>query len=166
MELLSGDRQLRHFRLFLGVLIMLLITVADTNAAIYKWIDENGKVVYSGTRPPSGRKSLSSPSLPQAPRPTATTNLPYSTAGTKRPTATEQDEVIKKQKNAIEVACEKLRNNLKIMHLSDRIYEKDSQGVSKFLTETERKDRIRSTERRIREECPLYGQGDPYTNSK
>ncbi|WP_078477271.1 DUF4124 domain-containing protein [Solemya elarraichensis gill symbiont] len=109
---------------------MLLITVADTNAAIYKWIDENGKVVYSGTRPPSGRKSLSSPSLPQAPRPTATTNLPYSTAGTKRPTATEQDEVIKKQKNAIEVACEKLRNNLKIMHLSDRIYEKDSQGVS------------------------------------
>jgi hypothetical protein len=139
---------------------MLFITAADPNAAIYKWIDDNGNVVYSGTRPPSGRKPLSSPSLPPAPRPVATTTLPFSTAGktssgTDSPPVTKQDEEIQKQISLIEEACEKLRNNLKILNLSDRIYEKDSQGVRTFLTETERKEKIRSTERRIREECPL-----------
>ncbi|OOZ44839.1 hypothetical protein BOW40_10825 [Solemya velum gill symbiont] len=157
---------MRHFRLLLGIVIMLLITVADLNAAIYKWIDENSNIVYSGTRPPSGNKSLNSPSLPPTPRPIATTTLPFSTSAKKQSAAAKQDKTVKKEKSALEVACERLRNNLTVMNSSDKIYEKDSQGVRKFLTATERKERIRSTERRIREECPLISQTDSYAGSR
>ena len=154
----------KHRRTLSIIIAMLMSLTASTAWAagvkIYKWVDDNGSVIYSQTPPPKGteaKKIKAPPPAPVDPIEAMNTLRKRAEAFGKRrddrleneQKDTEASDQAKKQGDM----CSKLRKNLSDMQSSAQIQVKDEDGKIRIIGEEDRQQRIKSTKGRIQKEC-------------
>ena len=148
------------------LLLSLLLTLVSSEALteIYKWLDPNGGIVYSQSRPPAGATSLKAPEI----------IYPSDDNGAARKVA---EEIINSEKEArnkrearqqhkqdapekiagqkeMQQSCKRSRKNLEIMESKGHIYIMDSGGNKRFLNPKELSLKTQEAREIINNYCP------------
>ncbi len=141
-----------------ALLIVLLLLAAPLQAITYKWVDENGTVVYSQSRPPAG--------VPYETIDTGRPRPPASTPGPKPRSSfleqVEKEKAAKKKESIIQSEMEKgaaaRRKNcdaepktIQTYTAHKRILQKDGSVVR--LDDNERQKKIEEAKEAIKEFC-------------
>lgn len=136
------------------------LLVAPAEAAIYKWVDENGQTVYSETPPPKGTAATR---LKEAPPPPVDPNAAMESLRNRAEAFDERQEERGEQENEtqqsterekqIQENCERLRNNLEVLTTNNQVREKTGENQYSVLGEEQRQARIKETRERIQKEC-------------
>lgn len=135
--------------------IFLPMTVAE---ATYKWIDENGNVVYSQHPPPSGKyEALRVKPGSRRSKPASSDSKPSAGQQWLKDTDSKRtgDKKVKaeldKNKNLRKENCAKARKQLEVYTVYGRI--KDKQGNFRPITDDERKAGLTEAKQSIRDFC-------------
>jgi len=142
-------------KIFIIVSFIGLLPLA-TQAAIYKWVDENGKVVYSqqkpqntktekikvNTRVPDNSSTYNKPSLKK--------NEDNKSASNNKPDTDNKSEKSPKERAQ---SCKRAQDNLRKLVSRGRIRLKDGEGNIKYMSEEEKQQRIKREQDRVKENC-------------
>lgn len=135
-------------------LCMLSLAAAPAAAALYKWADENGRVVYGDT-PPAGVKvervnAAAPPADPSAVRDLAAKDAQFKAR--QRARADEEAKAEKAQADAKAKLerCAQLRGNIQTMRSSAAVYKFNDKGEKVYLENADREKSIADTERQLR----------------
>ncbi len=146
--------------------VLMLVAGALSGAAsgatkLYKWVDENGNVTYSQTKPPEPRRQVEEIELRgyRAAEPgRAGERLEQQR---EEGAAQRQDQDLaageaaarKAREERMRKNCEIARNNLRILRNAPRIRDKDAEGQPYFLSPEQIEQRIEQTQRQIEDYC-------------
>ena len=143
------------------VLCISIMFAANCHAAIYKWVDDEGKVHYTETRPPQY----------EAEKMRVPTRAPENTSTYKRPTLKtnkdaksedgngEQSEASQKTaepdipEDQKAQMCQRARDTLQTLNSSGRVRQRDDEGNITYLSEEEKQARISREKDRISKYC-------------
>lgn len=141
------------------LIVPLFLFAWPIQAAMYKWVDENGKTVYSQHPPPSGAAEK----IETAPTPTQSVDearkklqetmqkledLREDRAITEEAASKQRNEAEGRKKN-----CEMARKNLESLQAPPTSLIRENDGAYKRVPMDERQKRIDETRERIRENC-------------
>jgi hypothetical protein len=131
-----------------------LLAAAPAAAALYKWTDENGRVVYGDT-PPAGVKvervnAAAPPSNPNAVRDMAAKDAQFKAR--QRAHAEEEAKAEKAQADARAKLerCAQLRGNIQTMRSGAAVYRFNDKGEKVYLDDADRDKSIADSERQLR----------------
>lgn len=148
---------MNHYRTFITSLLLSLIMLAPVNAASYKWIDENGNVVYSQQPPDEGPYEVIQTVKPSAPS-SRTATPPSSSFATQTQQEAEERKVDKTVEQEVAKSaelradnCKAAKHNLETYTVYRRI--KNDQGEIVRLDDNERAKRIQEAKDAIKEFC-------------
>jgi hypothetical protein len=140
-------------------LICVLLAIS-AEAAIYKWVDENGQTVYSETPPPRG---TSATRLKDAPPPPVDPNEAMNSLRSRADAFEKRQEERSNAENETQQSaerekqtrenCERLRKNLETLSNNPQVREKTGEDDYRVVPEEERQARIQETRERIQKEC-------------
>ena len=152
--------------LALPVLLFLQTATAST---LYKWVDENGNIVYSQTMPPHGAKVLQQPRIRglktpetpaanEAPVESASEESPQqaqttASASTPAPETQPARDLTEEQQEQYREYCQNLRKNLELLEQPKRVYVSTEDGGRHYLGDEERAEKIRTTSEKISKHC-------------
>ena len=152
---------MRYVNLLSAVLIATtLAPFEDAGARVYKWVDEDGNVQYTQTRPPDRPAETVEPRYYQPPAPAdgadPTTTKTASKEGDKPEKETEKEETEYADPKTVEEFrkknCELARKNLETLQQpSGRIRIEDGKGG--FLDDAGKQAKIEETKRQVAENC-------------
>ena len=158
--LCATDNNIMQYRILFGIVALSACISPTSLAAIYKWVDENGEVVYSETRPPQQTEyeRIRTTPPPSADPEAALQKLrEQSTELEQRRETQRQDRQIQQQTTELEQQraknCAQLRKNLSVLEQNNRVREQQANGEYVFLTEDQRQAKIQGTRERIAAEC-------------
>ena len=142
-------------RIFITSLLFSLIMLSANAATTYKWLDENGNVVYSQQPPPEGPyetiKTKTSPSSSSTPPPSSS----FTTQVKEEAEETELDNKVQQEAAKSEKLradnCKAAKNNLETYTVYRRI--KNDKGEIIRLDDNERAKRIQEAKDAIKEFC-------------
>jgi len=145
------------YRIFITSLLLSLIMMVSANATSYKWLDENGNVVYSQQPPAEGpyetikttKPSPASSRATPAPAPSFTTEVKQESAERELDSKVEQEAAKSEQLRAEN--CKAAKHNLETYTVYRRI--KNDQGDVIRLDDNERAKRIQEAKDAIKEFC-------------
>ena len=145
------------YRIFITSLLLSLIMMASANATTYKWLDENGNVVYSQQPPPEGPyetiKTKKSP--PASSRSTPSPSSSFATDVKREAEESELDRKVEQEAAKSEQMradnCKAAKHNLETYTVYRRI--KNDQGEFIRLDDNERAKRIQEAKDAIKEFC-------------
>ncbi len=147
---------MKTYRISITSLVLSLIMLAPASAAMYKWLDENGNVVYSQQPPPEGPyETIKAKTPPPASRATPSP-APSFTAEVQKDEE-ERDLDRKVEQEAVKSAqlradnCKAAKHNLETYTVYRRI--KNDQGDIIRLDDDERAKRIQEAKDAIKEFC-------------
>ncbi|MEJ2529032.1 MAG: DUF4124 domain-containing protein [Gammaproteobacteria bacterium] len=139
--------------------ILLLIWLLPATARTYKWVDENGKTVYSQSRPPSGKATIIKPPPPQnTPSEEIMKKLEAQrnaiSESRKKKDAAQSKEMTQARKAEIKMKnCENAKKSLADIEPHSRIRMKMPDGSYKQLTYEERQKQIDMAKKNIEKYC-------------
>jgi hypothetical protein len=143
----------------LAVVVSLLFTAAPAGATMYKWVDKNGRVVYSDQPPPSDIKSEivkppPPPVNPNAAKEFADKELEIKLRDKKR---TEEAQVAEKARVEAERRrenCVQARGQLQALQVaSQSFYRYTEKGERIVLDDTARRAAVEQQQQVVRENC-------------
>lgn len=143
------------FFIFLGFLPIV------TQAAIYKWVDEDGEVHYSQQKP-QNTKTEKIKVTSRAPENTSTYSKPTlnkkpdeKQASDKSAKSSAETTGKKPKKSAKERAdsCKQAQTNLQALTSRGRVRQKDDKGNVTYMSEEQKQQRIKREQDRIKENC-------------
>jgi hypothetical protein len=148
-------------QLIILVLPALLFLQTATASSLYKWVDENGNIVYSQTMPPPGAKVLQQPrirGLRTPPPPAESDNAPQQAQpATSTISASSEAEpsrnLTEDQQEQYREYCQNLSKNLELLKQPKRVYVGTEDGGRHYLSDEEREEKIRSTNEKITKHC-------------
>jgi len=162
MDRLDNFRFIVEMRqiIILAIPVLLFLQTA-TASSLYKWVDENGNIVYSQTMPPPGAKVLQQPRISglRTPTPAADTESAPQQAQSTTGTTTASTEtqparnLTEEQQEQYREYCENLRKNLELLKQPKRVYVNTEDGERHYLGDDEREEKIRSTNEKITQHC-------------
>jgi Domain of unknown function (DUF4124) len=136
-----------------------LLCAAAAQAALYKWVDASGTVVYSDQPPPGGIKSeivtapVAPPSNPNAVKDMANRDLEQK----KRLAQQAQDEKAadkaRVDENRKREACSQMRSGLRVLQSGDPLYRIDENGKRVDMDDAAKAKERERLEGEIRERC-------------
>lgn len=146
------------------LLLILLSTIISSEAvaAIYKWLERNGGIVYSQSRPPAGVRPLKTPKISGSPDSTAAIKAAEEIISSEkdarerrqaRQQQKKNDRVTTSREKQLQQNCQKIRGNLDIMKSNARVYIKEADGNNRFLNEEELSQKRREAEEKIKQQC-------------
>ncbi len=143
-------------RIFITSLVLSLIMLAPANAAMYKWLDENGNVVYSQQPPDEGPyETIKAKKSPPASRSTPPPASSFTAEVQKDEEERELDRKVEQEaaKDAQLRAdnCKAAKHNLETYTVYRRI--KNDEGEIIRLDDNERAKRIQEAKDAIKEFC-------------
>ena len=147
---------MKTYRIFITSLFLSLIMVVSANANSYKWLDENGNVVYSQQPPAEGPYETIKTTKP-SPAASRSTPAPSSFTTEKKQEAEERELDSKVQQEAAKSEqlraenCKAAKHNLETYTVYRRI--KNDQGEIIRLDDNERAKRIQEAKDAIKEFC-------------
>lgn len=133
------------------------MSVAD--ARVYKWVDDEGNVQYSQTKP-RDREAQTVNTLPSgttddnARRQLDSLRDKADTARKDREFARDYGADTQARDERLRKNCETARENLRILETASRIQDTDAQGNRYFLDEASKQAKIDETRRQIEDNCP------------
>lgn len=140
--------------------IVAMAWVMPAEAAIYKWVDENGQTVYSETPPPKGTATTR---LKEPPPPPVDPNAAMESLRNQAKAFEQRQEEQNKTENdtrqsaerekQIQKNCEQLRKNLEVLTTNNQVREQTGDEQHRVLAEEERQARIKETRELIQKEC-------------
>ena len=148
-------------KLLIGLTALMFCT-APVNAALYKWVDEQGKVHYSD-QPASGKvkseKKLDIPKQPAAAAPvTANKSWQEKNLEYKKRQSSAADADAKKQKEAQDAKdkvenCDKAKKNLKTLEDGVRVYTYNDKGERSSMDDAQRTKAMNDAHKSVSEWC-------------
>ena len=145
------------YRIFITSLLLSLIMMVSAHADSYKWLDENGNVVYS-QQPPAEGPYETIKSTARSPAASRTTPAPSSSFATDVKQGTEERELDSKVEQEAAKSeqiradnCKAAKHNLETYTVYRRI--KNDQGEVIRLDDNERAKRIQEAKDAIKEFC-------------
>ena len=138
-----------------SVFLILLASMSLNAGSIHKWVDEEGNVHYGDSPPVSakteGVRVQSAPSNPGKALPRlGSPDTAASSGGDSTNTAANSDKVPEDQ---AKVACDKAREDLKVIGNSNRIKLKSADGSSRYMTTEEIEERKTQAEADVERFC-------------
>ncbi|MEM7404242.1 MAG: DUF4124 domain-containing protein [Pseudomonadota bacterium] len=152
-----------HARPWLRPLLLasLVILTFPLPAAVYKWVDENGKVHY-GSKPPSGKQAteIRTPAATES-QPAPASDLQRKSRRKKILEAYEAERQEKREAKAKEQAeqqkvaerCAKARDWLKREDGAPSLYKKDEAGNRQYLSTEDRTELVKKMRTYVRKHC-------------
>ena len=147
----------------LSLAICLLFTTFNSQAALNKWVDAQGKVHYSDSRPADAKtttiKSLASPesitpaSGTAAPKTISERALELKKSNLEKDKAEQRVAVDKENQLIKQKNCESSRSNLAALEHSTRLVTYNSAGERSFLDENSRSQRIEEANKAVSTYC-------------
>ena len=144
------------------LLLVVILLGQPVAAGMYKWVDENGNIVYSQSMPPPGAKILEKPPLPKS-RPSSSGTETMASTGTQEAGNTQQAEtsagtekkspLTPQQQEQYREYCEQVKQNLDLLMQPKRIYVTNDQGERHYLDDKEREERIGQANENIKRYC-------------
>ena len=147
----------------------LLFLQTATASTLYKWVDENGNIVYSQTMPPHGAKVLQQPRIRglKTPETPAASEAPVESASeegqqqaqttpsasTPAPEEEPARNLTEEQQEQYREYCNNLRKNLELLKQPKRVYVSTEEGGRHYLGDEEREEKIRTTNEKISKHC-------------
>jgi hypothetical protein len=125
-------------------------------AAMYKWVDENGRVVYGDTPPPGAKAEKITVTTPPA-DPNAVRDMAAKDAELKKAQQQRDDDAAKQEKsradqNLLRRQCQQAAGRLKAMRDdSQNVYVYDEKGEKVMLDATARQAQIAQNEKVMRD---------------
>jgi hypothetical protein len=162
MDRLDNFRFIVEMRqIIILVLPVLLLLQTATASTLYKWVDDNGNIVYSQTMPPPGAKVLQQPRIrglhtPATPAESETPPSQAQTATgapTSSPEAQPARDLSEEQQEQYRDYCNNLRKNLELLKQPKRVYVSTEDGGRHYLGDEEREEKIGTTNEKISEHC-------------
>lgn len=141
------------------VVCALLFAALPAGAALYKWTDENGRIVYGDT-PPAGVKAERITAAAPPADPNAVRDMAQKDAQTKKWLQQREDENAKAQKAEADAKaklerCAQIEGRLKGLKGDAPIYHFDEKGERVYFEPAERAKEISDSEKQMRTlECP------------
>ena len=153
----KSGKTMNTYRIFITSLLFSLIMVSANATTTYKWLDENGNVVYSQQPPKEGpyetikTKKSSPSSSPSTPPPSSSfaTQVKEETEESELDSKVQQEAAKSEQLRADN--CKAAKNNLETYTVYRRI--KNDQGEIIRLDDNERARRIQEAKDAIKEFC-------------
>jgi len=147
---------MKTYHIFLTSLVLSLIILAPANAAMYKWLDENGNVVYSQQPPEEGPyEVIKAKNPPPASRSTPPPASSFTAEAQKDQEENQLDRKVEQEaaKSAQLRAdnCKAAKHNLETYTVYRRI--KNDEGEVIRLDDNERAKRIQEAKDAIKEFC-------------
>jgi hypothetical protein len=149
-----------HWRSVLTVALGLLMAVAPAGAAMYKWLDANGRVVYSDQPPPANVKS----EIVKEPPPRANPNAAKDLVNQETEIKLREKKQAEEAKNADKARadadrrreiCAQALGQLKALQLeSANLYRFNDKGEKVFLDDAARRSETEQLQQVVRENCP------------
>lgn len=143
----------------LSVLLYTLMAATPIQAAMYKWVDENGQTVYSQTPPPSGKQGaerIKAPPRPPSNTAQQKTQDNAATSGERRNEKKTQEEDKKKSQQAEanrKKHCDEMRQDIETLTTKPVVRRTGEDGESAVLTAEEREADIKVLRERLKKEC-------------
>ena len=137
-----------------GFAVASLLAAPASLAALYKWLDENGRVVYGDT-PPAGAKtdrlSTAAPADPGAVR-----DLASKDAELKKRQQQRADDAVKAEKDQADLVrkraqCQQARNNILTLRNGGNVYRYNEKGERVFYEAADRERAITENQVLIRD---------------
>lgn len=140
-------------------LIFFVLFPILSQAAIYKWVDEEGKVHYSqqkpvntktekikvNSRPPTPSSSYKKPTLKNKEDQKAENNKTQQGGkAAKKPQVSAQEKA---------KLCKQAQTNLQALLSRGRVRQRDTEGNVSYMTEEEKQQRIRREQDRVKKNC-------------
>lgn len=140
--------------------LSLLLCCASSYAGLYKWTDENGKVHYSDSPPPTSnatqlkKSALSDPDYqPPARQSLADRNAEYREKKLKQQETEEEQRQAEKQAQLEQQNCQTARKNLRNLQSGIRLTELNENGEQVYLDQQKRQQRIQAAQKNIDRYC-------------
>ncbi len=139
-------------------LILLLLICTPLQAAVHRWVDENGNVHYSD-RAPAKQKTQQITIQPRsAPDPATLERLRrqgegVASAQTSRQEQKEQRVAEEKSDNQAKARCKSAKERLKTLETVGRIFTYDDNLERTFIDDKQRKERLKSARENIKQQC-------------
>ncbi len=134
----------------IGGLLTMQTDTAHADTELYRWKDQNGRLVHSDRPPPAGMEyetiNVRAGKTEKRPNSTVSNRPP---AGSSVKPGREELEVIKKNPKI----CENARNNVEVLRSAARIRLKSDDGGYKFLSDEQKAEQIRKAEDLISIHC-------------
>lgn len=136
-----------------------LVCAGLTQAAMYKWVDENGVTQYTQYPPPTGKSEVMVPPPPPAEDPEGAQQrledlLKKQDDQRKAATTAEQERTKSEEQAATrEKNCQMARSNLEKLTTGGRKRVIGSDGVATYLTDEDRAAHIAKAKQQIEEFC-------------
>jgi Skp family chaperone for outer membrane proteins len=126
-------------------------------AALYKWTDASGRVIYSDQPPPDRKVEKIVKPVPAA-DPAAARELQKSEEALRERQRERGEEAAKAEKQAVdakkrEELCKQLRGDLDTLRNNVYIYRVEDKGEKVLLSEDDRRKTIAEREKMIKERC-------------
>jgi hypothetical protein len=124
-------------------------------AALYKWTDENGRVVYGDTPPPGAKAERISVAAPPT-DPNAVRDMAAKDAELKKRAQTRTDEETKAEKAAADdkarqERCVQIRGRMQTLRSGAAVYRFNEAGEKIYFDDAERNKAIAETDRALRD---------------
>ena len=151
---------------------LLTLAAANSHAAIYKWVDEEGNVHYSQEKPtgatntermnisgykPEDTSTYKKPSLNKKeegkPDEQAKEGEENQQQDPQAAAPKEEDPMKKMDPKKKKQGCESAKNNLATMQARGQIRTRDADGNLRYLTEAEKQARIKKSQDIIKKHC-------------
>jgi hypothetical protein len=142
----------------------LAFAALPAGAALYKWIDENGRVVYGDTPPPGVKAERVVTSVPPG-DPNAVRDMASKDAQLKKRQQDRADEETKAEKEAADAKaklgrCVQIRGRLQQLRGDVSLYRFNEKGEKTYLDAAEREKSIADSEKMLRDlNCPAAPAG-------
>lgn len=142
-----------------AVAVLMLASVSQALAAMYKWVDQEGNVHYSQQPPPgASRERVAPPPPPPTGAEAESERLQQQLDALDERKAREQEAANERTERTLSAAersarCEQARNTLATLQSRGRVRVRDAQGVYTRLDETERQAAIERAQQQIAEFC-------------
>ena len=139
----------------------LALAALPAHAAMYKWTDANGRVIYSDQPPTTGNYNVESVSAPPAPaNPNAARELASKEAELKQKKMLRADDEAKVAKARVEAdkkrdQCGKVRGQIAMMQSDQNVlmYRANEKGQQVYMDDAARRKEREQLEAWIRENC-------------
>jgi len=138
----------------------LLLVVVPASAALYKWKDENGRVVYGDTPPPGVSAERVNPAVPPADpnavRDMAAKDAQFTKRQQERADADTKSDKAQADAKAKLDRCVQIRGNIETLRATQAgVYRYNERGEKVYLEPAEREKGIADAEKLLRDlNCP------------
>ena len=139
------------------LLLLLLLTLTPLQAAVHRWVDDNGNVHYSD-QPPAKQASEKIEIKPHTPDPATQERLlrhkqTVESSQEAREEQKEQQQAEAKEAEQQKERCKQARAQLNLAETTGRIYETDENGERKYMDDKQREAYLEQAREAVKKFC-------------